>query len=46
MNIIQVTPGVIPISPNGWGAVEKVIWEYKLPLEGAGYTVKNEIINI
>lgn len=25
--IINVTPGLIPIPPNGWGAVEKIIWE-------------------
>lgn len=37
MRIVQVTPGVIPIPPNGWGAVEKIIWEYKLSLEKAGY---------
>jgi len=28
MRIIQVTPGLLPIPPNGWGAVEKIIWEY------------------
>ena len=28
MKIVQVTPGLIPIPPNGWGAVEKIIWEY------------------
>jgi autotransporter strand-loop-strand O-heptosyltransferase len=28
MNICQVTIGLIPIPPNGWGAVEKIIWEY------------------
>ena len=33
MKVIQVTPGLIPIPPNGWGAVEKIIWEYKLKLE-------------
>jgi autotransporter strand-loop-strand O-heptosyltransferase len=27
MKIINVTPGLIPIPPNGWGAVEKIIWE-------------------
>ena len=27
MKIINVTPGIIPIPPNGWGAVEKIIWE-------------------
>ena len=37
IKIIQVTPGVIPIPPNGWGAVEKIIWEYKLSLDRLGY---------
>lgn len=37
MKIIQVTPGNIPIPPNGWGAVEKVIWEYKTRLDNLGY---------
>ena len=27
MKIINITPGLIPIPPNGWGAVEKIIWE-------------------
>jgi len=37
IKIIQITPGVIPIPPNGWGAVEKIIWEYKLVLDKLGY---------
>lgn len=27
MKIVNITPGIIPIPPNGWGAVEKIIWE-------------------
>lgn len=27
MKIVNVTPGIIPIPPNGWGAIEKIIWE-------------------
>lgn len=27
MKIINVTPGLLPIPPKGWGAVEKIIWE-------------------
>lgn len=42
INIIQVTPGVIPIPPNGWGAVEKIIWEYKLVLDKLGYNTQIE----
>jgi len=30
MKITQVTPGLITIPPNGWGAIEKVIWNYHL----------------
>jgi len=37
MRVIQITPGSIPIPPNGWGAVEKIIWEYKLSLDKIGY---------
>lgn len=38
MKVIQITPGVISIPPNGWGAVEKIIWEYKLVLDSLGYS--------
>jgi|694.fasta_scaffold23607_2 autotransporter strand-loop-strand O-heptosyltransferase len=38
MKIVQVHPGILPIPPNGWGAVEKIIWEYKLSLERQGHT--------
>jgi autotransporter strand-loop-strand O-heptosyltransferase len=37
MNIIQVTPGIMTIPPKGWGAVEKIIWEYKLSLDKLGW---------
>jgi autotransporter strand-loop-strand O-heptosyltransferase len=37
MKIVQVHPGILPIPPNGWGAVEKIIWEYKLSLEKKGH---------
>jgi autotransporter strand-loop-strand O-heptosyltransferase len=37
MKITQVTPGVIPIPPNGWGAVEKIIWNYKLNFDDLGH---------
>jgi autotransporter strand-loop-strand O-heptosyltransferase len=29
MKITQVTPGLITIPPNGWGAVEKIIYNYQ-----------------
>ncbi len=40
MRIAQITPGVIPIPPNGWGAVEKIIWEYTKVLRSLGHQVE------
>jgi len=40
MRIAQITPGVIPIPPNGWGAVEKIIWEYTKVLKNLGHEVE------
>jgi autotransporter strand-loop-strand O-heptosyltransferase len=37
MKIINVTPGLIPIPPNGWGAVEKIIWEFHTNLVALGH---------
>lgn len=37
MKIVNVTPGLIPIPPNGWGAVEKIIWETHLNLQRLGH---------
>lgn len=37
MKITQVTPGIISIPPNGWGAIEKIVWNYKLALESFGH---------
>lgn len=37
MKIVNVTPGLIPIPPNGWGAVEKIIWETHLNLQKLGH---------
>ena len=37
MKIVHVTPGLIPIPPNGWGAVEKIIWEVHTNLLKLGY---------
>ena len=33
-----------PIPPVGWGAVESLIWDYKVTLEKLGHKV--DIINI
>jgi len=45
MNIIQVATGLITIPPNGWGAVERIIWEYKQELEALGNTVHIKYTN-
>jgi autotransporter strand-loop-strand O-heptosyltransferase len=37
MKIVNVTPGLLPIPPNGWGAVEKIIWETHLCLKELGH---------
>lgn len=39
LRIAQIATGVIKIPPNGWGAIEKIIWNYKLGLEKLGHTV-------
>lgn len=39
LKIAQVHPGIIPIPTDKWGAVEKIIWNYKLELEKLGHQV-------
>jgi len=39
MKIAQINLGTIEIPPKGWGAIEKVIWNYKIELEKLGHTV-------
>ena len=43
MRIVLVGPGIMPIPPTGWGAVEILIWDTKNALEKLGHEVK--IIN-
>lgn len=45
MKIVQVHPGILPIPPNGWGAVEKIIWEYKQSLERLGHICDIKYLN-
>jgi len=45
MKIAQVNLGLLPIPPNGWGATEKIIWEYKIELENIGHKVDIPYIN-
>jgi len=45
MKIVQINPGILPIPPNGWGAVEKIIWEYSIVLRKMGYCVDIKYLN-
>lgn len=39
MRIVLVGPGIMPIPPTGWGAVEILIWDTKNALEKLGHEV-------
>ena len=41
---ISIIGPALPIPPKGWGAVESLIWDYKISLEKLGHKV--QIINI
>ena len=43
MRISIVGPGLMPIPPKGWGAVESLIWDMANALKGLGHSV--QIIN-
>ena len=43
MNICIIGPGIMPIPPTGWGAVEILIYDYYQTLIRNGHTV--DIIN-
>jgi glycosyltransferase involved in cell wall biosynthesis len=45
MRVVHVATGLITIPPNGWGAVERLIWEYKQGLEKLGDTVEIKYMN-
>jgi autotransporter strand-loop-strand O-heptosyltransferase len=45
MKVINVTPGLLPIPPNGWGAVEKIIWDYHLQLKAKGIDSEIKYLN-
>jgi hypothetical protein len=38
MNIAFIGPGIMPIPPDGWGAVEMLIWDYATVLGELGHT--------
>jgi len=39
LRIALVGPGIMPIPPTGWGAVEILIWDYYQELKRLGHTV-------
>ena len=39
MKVVIVGPGIMPIPPTGWGAVEILIWDQKIALEKLGHEV-------
>lgn len=39
MRIALIGPGIIPIPPDGWGAVESLIWDYAVALRQKGHEV-------
>ena len=43
MKVSIIGPGIMPIPPTGWGAVEILIWDQKLALEKLGHEV--DIVN-
>lgn len=43
MKITLVGPGIMPIPPSGWGAVEILVWDTKNALEELGHEV--QIVN-
>ena len=43
LRIALIGPGIMPIPPTGWGAVEQLIWDYALILQKKGHHV--DIIN-
>ena len=45
MKIAQINPGHMTIPPDSWGAVEKIIWYYKLESEKKGHEVHIRYIN-
>ena len=38
MNIAFIGPGIMPIPPDGWGAVEMLIWDYATIMGDLGHT--------
>jgi len=45
MKLAIIGPGIMPIPPKGWGAVESLIWDYKIFIEKYYPDIYVEIIN-
>ena len=43
MKICLVGPGIMPIPPTGWGAVESLMWDYNIILKEQGPLTKTQI---
>jgi len=39
LTIVLIGPGIMPIPPTGWGAVEILVWDYAKSLEKLGHRV-------
>ena len=39
MKIVLIGPGIMPIPPTGWGAVEILVWDTKIALDKLGHEV-------
>jgi glycosyltransferase involved in cell wall biosynthesis len=39
MKIVLIAPGYKPFPPNGWGAVESIVWDYYQNLIRKGHTI-------
>ena len=45
MKVVQVHLGLLPIPPNGWGAIEKIIWDYYNKLNEKGLECEIKYLN-
>jgi autotransporter strand-loop-strand O-heptosyltransferase len=45
MRIYQIKTGILPIPPNGHGAVEKIIWEYYINFNNMGHVCDIEYLD-
>jgi len=45
IKLVIVGPGIMPIPPTGWGAVESLIWDYKLFLDKYHPEIQTTIVN-